>query len=264
MQAQPHYPGLRASRSFRRMIELDEVTKSYRTGALGMGGRIRALDGVTLQIEPGTACGIIGLNGAGKSTLLRLLMGYLRPTTGRVLIEGVAPRSYVQRTGVAYVAERISIPRGWTVRGALRAYAMLGNLGEDAFDRVELAIERLGLSPLAERKVGALSKGNLQRLGIAQAILADRRLMILDEPTDGLDPVWIFELRQILSDWMADDPTRVLLLTSHNLHEVERLSNRVVLLHNGRIAGELTPGKDGVDLEEAFLARVHALEEGRP
>ena len=164
------------------MIHLESVVKNY-------GRRVRALDGVTLDVAAGSALGIVGLNGAGKSTLLWLLLGYVNASSGAARIDGLAPREYAQRRGVAYVPERVAIPRGWTVRVALMAYAMLDGLGSEARDRVEYALSRLGLAPLADRKVGALSKGNLQRLAIAQMLLAPRRLMVLDEPTDGLDPV---------------------------------------------------------------------------
>jgi ABC-2 type transport system ATP-binding protein len=247
----------------RPMIELRDVTKSYRAKSLPAGREgVRALDGVTLDVEPGSAVGVVGLNGAGKSTLLRILLGYLRSTSGTVRVGGLPPRAYVQRHGVAYVPERVAIPGRWTVRGALRAYAMLGDIGDDAWNRVDGAMDRLGLLPLADRSVRALSKGNLQRLAIAQALIGDRRLMVLDEPTDGLDPVWIAELRSIITEWLSANPERILVLASHNLAEVERVTRRVFLLHNGRLAGEVTPTESGT-LEEQFLGRVGSLEAAR-
>jgi len=246
------------------MIQLTDLSKEYRTGWPGRASRVRALDSVNLGISAGTTLGIVGLNGAGKSTLLRLLLGYIRPTSGEVTIEGVPPRSYVERQGVAYVPEKVTIPRSWTVRGALRAYAMLGEIGADAWDLVEAAIQRLGLQGLAERPVGTLSKGNLQRLAIAQALLGDKRLMVLDEPTDGLDPVWIVELRSVIEEWRAAEPARIVILASHNLPEVERVANRVLLLHNGRAEGDLMSGDGGGELERHFLQRVSDLSEARP
>jgi ABC-type multidrug transport system ATPase subunit len=245
------------------MIELREVVKAYRNGWGPRTPPVRALDGVTLSVAAGTALGLVGLNGAGKSTLLRVLLGYAKPTTGEARIGGLAPRAYVEREGVSYVPEQATVPRGWTVRSALRAYAMLAGLGDDAWDRVEDALGRLGLQELAQRRVGALSKGNLQRLAIAQALLADRQLMVLDEPTEGLDPVWTAELRSIIGAWLAADARRILILASHNLGEVEKLADRVLLLHNGRIGAELTVGKEAGQLERAFLARVAELEAAR-
>ena len=242
------------------MIQLENVVKDYRGPGLGLRGKpVRALDGVTMRVAAGTALGIIGLNGAGKSTLLRLLLGYLRPTSGSARIGDLDPRAYAERNGVSYVPERVAIPPHRSVRRALEAYAMLGDAGEDAQERVDSALARLGLADLADRRVGALSKGNLQRLAIAQTLLAERRLMVLDEPTDGLDPVWIAELRRIVADWRAADRDRVLIVASHNLPEVERLADRVVVLHEGRVRQDmmLAPGDAGApSLEDRFLRLV--------
>ncbi len=246
------------------MIELREVSKSYPGSWFWPGSPVQALDGVDLTIQPGTAVGVVGLNGAGKSTLVRLILGYIRPTVGSATIGGVAPRAYVEEHGVAYLPERVTIPRHWSVREALRAYAMMGGLGDDAWDRVEAAMARLGLESLANRRVATLSKGNLQRLGIAQVLLGDRQVMILDEPTDGLDPIWLAELRGIIAQWRRDREGRIMILASHDLSEVERLTDRVLLLHNGRIDGDLGEKGPPGTLEERFLARVAALEEGRP
>jgi ABC-type multidrug transport system ATPase subunit len=141
----------------------------------------------------------------------------------------------------------------------MEAYAMLGDAGVDAAERVEAALARLGLSSLAERRVGTLSKGNLQRVAIAHTLLAERKLMVLDEPTDGLDPVWIAELRKILATWRAADPERVLVVASHNLPEVERLTDRVVVLHEGRVREEIPLGAErrgAPSLEDRFLRLV--------
>lgn len=230
------------------MIRLAEVSHTYRTLWRPSAG-VRALGGVTLDVAPGTAVGFIGMNGAGKTTLLRLLLGYLRPGAGTVTIDGLDPRAYVQRHGIGYVPERVAIPRGWTVEGALRAYAMMGNVGADADARVEAALARLGLRELSGRRVGALSKGNLQRLAIAQAIVCERQILVLDEPSDGLDPVWIAELRQILADWRAAESRRVLVIASHDLTLIEHLADRVVVLHAGRVLAEL----DGSQIQTGAL-----------
>lgn len=239
------------------MIRITELSKTYDASAGRGGGVVRALDAVSLQVAAGSALGVIGLNGAGKSTLLRVLLGYIRPSGGEARIRDLSPREYVERHGIAYVPERVAIPPQWTVRGALTAYAMLGNLGVDAAGRVEAAMRRLGLEELAGRKVGRLSKGNVQRLAIAQALLGERELMVLDEPTDGLDPVWIAELREIVAEWRAADPTRVLIMASHNLPEVERLTDRVVVLHAGRVLERLELGSGAPPhLESTFLRLV--------
>jgi ABC-2 type transport system ATP-binding protein len=239
------------------MIELRNITKLYRAP---LAAPVRALDGVTLRVATGSVLGVIGLNGAGKSTLLRLLLGYVQPTEGEATIAGLPPRVYAERHGVAYVPERVAIPGWWTVRGALRAYAMLGHLGDDAWDRVEAALGRLGLEPLAERRVGRLSKGNVQRVAIAQALLGDRKLMVLDEATDGLDPVWIAELREIVAEWRAADPERTVVLASHNLPEVERVADAVLVLHAGKARERIEDAGGEGGLEARFLRLARGWE----
>jgi ABC-type multidrug transport system ATPase subunit len=212
------------------MIRLEEVSKEYGL----FGRRVPALDAVSLDVPRGASIGIVGPNGAGKSTLLRLLLGYLRPTSGALRIDGLAPREYVERFGIAYVPERPAVPPRWTVRHALHAFAALGDV-EPWRDRVAGALADLGLEPVAERRIGALSKGNLQRLALAQALMGDRSILILDEPTDGVDPEWRARIRELLGRWRAADPDRLLLFASHDLDEVERVADRVVVLLDGRI-----------------------------
>jgi ABC-type multidrug transport system ATPase subunit len=212
------------------MIELQGVARDY-----GLRRRrVRALDGVTLHVPAGASVGIVGPNGAGKSTLLRLLLGYIRPSAGTVLVDGVEPRAYAERHGIGYVPERPAIPPRWTTRRALHAFAAMGDV-EPWQERVSAAMRDLGLDAVAERRVGALSKGNLQRLTLAQALMGDRKLLILDEPTDGVDPEWRARIRDVLRGWRAADPARVLLFASHDLDEVERIADRVVVLSDGRV-----------------------------
>ncbi|MBV9774151.1 MAG: ABC transporter ATP-binding protein [Gemmatimonadetes bacterium] len=221
------------------MIELSEVVKEYRAPPWRAAeGRVRALDGISLRVEPGTALGIVGPNGAGKSTLIRILLGYLRPSSGTVRIGGVAPRAYVERHGIGYVPESVAIPPRWTTRGTLEGFAALGDL-PDAGARVDATLELLGLTALARRRVGALSKGNLQKLSLAQALLAPRRLLLLDEPLNALDPVWVARLRGVLADWRAADPERIMLVVSHNLNELERAVDRVAVIAGGRVRAVL-------------------------
>lgn len=243
------------------MIRFEAVVKEYRGTGGAFARPVRALDGVSLRVAPGECVGLVGLNGAGKSTLLRVLLGYARPTSGEVEVDGLTPRAYVEKHGVAYVPERVAIPGWWTTRGALEAYAALGDVGADTDARVDAALDRLGLAPLSDRRVDALSKGNVQRLAIAQALLADRQLMVLDEPTDALDPVWIARLREILGEWRAADPTRAVVLASHNLAEVERLATRVLVVHRGTIREELPiEGEPAGALERRFLELVAGWE----
>lgn len=238
-----------------RMIHLQEVTKDFAAWRARLRRRhIFALDGISLDVPAGTAMGIVGPNGAGKSTLLRLLLGYLRPTRGAVRIGGLSPRAYAERHGIGYVPERVAVPPRWSVRQALRAYAALGEV-EPASERVDDGLRRMGLVDVADRQAGALSKGNLQRLAIAQALLGDRAVMILDEPTDGLDPQWTARLRDALAAWRQARPERVLLFASHDLDEVERIADRVVVLGNGRV-------RQMIDLRGAANAAAYQIDLG--
>jgi len=212
------------------MIQLSGTVKEY-----GLWRRrVRALDDVTLRVEPGSSLGVVGPNGAGKSTLIRLLLGYLRPTSGTVRVDGQPPRQFAERHGIGYVPERPAIPTRWTVSHALEAYAALGSV-DGWQERIAAVTDDLGLEPVREQRVGALSKGNLQRLTLAQALLGDRKLLILDEPTDGVDPEWRIRIRELLERWRAADPERVLVFASHNLDEVERIADRVAVLADGRL-----------------------------
>lgn len=232
------------------MIRLAKVSRVYRS----LPGRsVRALTDLSLDVPAGTILGLIGPNGAGKSTLLRLLLGYLRPTSGTITISDRSPRNYVQGKGIGYVPENVAIPPRWTVEGALRACAMLGNAGSDAQLRIDGALERLGLDSLRRRRVGSLSKGDLQRVAIAQAVLCDRDLLILDEPTDGLDPIWAAELRSIITEWHSASVGRTAIIASHDLAQIERIAHRVVVLRSGRVIADRPWTRGSPPLEELFL-----------
>src|SRR5690606_33189943 len=153
-------------------------------------------------------------------------------------------RRYVRRHGAAYLPERFRVPGEWRVRPALVALARLEGLRPDvAARRADEALQRLGLEPFADREVRTLSRGVLQRLGLAQALLGERELLVLDEPTEGLDPLWRIKLRAILEEQRAAG--RTILLASHDLAEVERVVERVVLLDGGRVREVFEPALAG-------------------
>ena len=213
------------------MIAFSGLGKSYR----GWRGReVRALSDFSLEIPQGEVFGLAGPNGAGKSTLIALLLGFLAPTEGGTLIDGKPPREFVERNGVGYLSELINIPAGWRVAAALKRYAILSGVPEsELVPRVEASIAQLGLEEHRGKKVRQLSKGNLQRLGLAQALLGDSRLLVLDEPTHGLDPVWTGKFRDIVDALRR--PNRIILIASHNLDELARLADRVGIMDRGRL-----------------------------
>lgn len=244
------------------MIRLMDVAKEF-GGPLARlrGERVRALDGVTLEVPPGAAVGLVGPNGAGKSTLIRLLLGYIAPSRGGVQVGGMLPRDYAERHGIAYVPDRVALPPSWTVRGALRAFSALGEVDRPS-ERIDRWMRRLGLAEIASRRVAALSKGNLQRLALAQALLGDRKVMILDEGTDGLDPEWVARVRDMLSEWRRADPERVLVFASHDLDEVERVAERAIVLAEGRVR-EVIDLRGGGGPVPAYRLEVEGADAGR-
>ena len=221
------------------MIELEGVSKLY--VSLFRRLRVQALADLTLSIPRGEVFGIAGPNGAGKSTMLSILLGYLHPTSGRAAIDGQKPRHYIERNGVSYLTELVAIPPRWTTESALKRFAAMSDLpGSVAGERVNQAIASLGLEEHRKKQIRQLSKGNLQRVGVAQALIAGSELVIFDEPTHGLDPVWTQKFRDIVNDLRS--PTRTIIIASHNLDELERLTDRVAIMSQGRLQRIVTAG----------------------
>jgi ABC-type multidrug transport system ATPase subunit len=241
------------------VIGLTQVSKTYRT--LITRREVRALTDLSLTLERGDVVGIAGPNGAGKSTMISLILGFVAPTAGVVRLDGRPPRAYIESTGVGYLPELVTLPPRWTVREALVRRAVLGgHAGRSRADSLMIA-ERLGLTEHLRKQVRQLSKGNLQRLGLAQALLDDSNLLILDEPTHGLDPLWTQRFRDLVLDLRR--PDRLILIASHNLDELERIADRVVILHLGRLQHVQVPGGgEGTQVWRLVLAGGGGLPEG--
>jgi ABC-type multidrug transport system ATPase subunit len=195
---------------------------------------VRAVDGVTLAVAPGEVVGIAGPNGAGKSTLIAMLLGFLHPDEGTVHVDGVAPRAFIEREGVAYLPELMTIPLQWTVESALDRLATLNGIAPaERLAARERVIDAVGIGEHRSKRLKALSKGNLQRLGLAQALLSERRVVVFDEPTHGLDPLWTARFRDLVAGLRR--PDRAIVIASHNLDELERLCDRVAIVDKGRV-----------------------------
>ena len=213
---------------------------ALRTAALGKRyGDLTALDGVEISVQPGEVYGFLGRNGAGKSTTIRLLLGLITPTSGHAEILGT--RVGGGRPGpwrrVGYLVDSATAYPDLTVRDNLEVSRLLhGVPGVAAIDEV---IERLDLGRFADRRAGTLSTGNLQRLALARALLHEPELLILDEPTAGLDPAGVVEVRELLRA-LASDRGVTVFLSSHILPEVERIASRVGIIHQGRLVTELS------------------------
>jgi ABC-2 type transport system ATP-binding protein len=231
-------------------FELRGVSKRY--------GRRFALEEVDLEAPRGACLGLLGPNGAGKTTALRLLLGFARPSRGRVRLHDRDPRQASAREGVGYLPERLVLPRSMSVRRFLELHGRLAGLEDLALARgVAVTLERCGVAEHAAERVDALSKGLAQRVGFAQALLGEPRLLLLDEPTSGLDPLGVRDAR----DWILAARARgaTVLVSSHRLSEVERTCDRVAILHRGRrvASGSLDElVRPGEDLEDAFVRAV--------
>ncbi|MGB8644244.1 MAG: ABC transporter ATP-binding protein [Anaerolineae bacterium] len=225
-------------------IETNGLSKLY--------GPVRAVEAVSLRVKPGEIYGFIGLNGAGKTTTIRALLGMIRPSAGsvRVLGEAVGPNGRGPWGRVGHMVEAPAAYPELTVRENLEIARRLHALADpDATGRV---IERLGLAAYANRKAGVLSTGNLQRLGLARALLHAPELLILDEPANGLDPAGVVEIRELLAS-LAHAQGVTVFMSSHILTEVDRLATRIGIIHKGHLIKEL-------DAEQLEALRSHRLE----
>ncbi len=213
------------------MIVLRNVGKTYRSL---FGAGTRAVSDVSLEITRGEVVGIAGPNGAGKSTLIAMLLGLIDATDGEITIDGVPPRTFVEREGIAYLPELMTLPLHWRVVETLKRMAALADIPPaERPAAIERVIDAVGIAEHRGKRLKALSKGNLQRVGLAQSLLAERRVTIFDEPTHGLDPVWTAKFRDIVGGLRR--PDRAILIASHNLDELERLCDRVAIFDHGRI-----------------------------
>ncbi len=212
------------------MIEARNLQKSY--------GRVHALSGVSFDVPPGQVTGLLGANGAGKSTTIRIITGYTAPDAGWVRVKGIhASRDPIRvRQHVGYLPESAPTYGEMPVEALLRFRASLHGLrGNDRRRAVDEAIDTCVLQSVRRRRVGGLSKGYKQRVGLATAILHDPAVLVLDEPSNGLDPEQITETRSLIRR-LAEG--RTVLVSSHILPEIERTCDRVVILAHGRPCAE--------------------------
>lgn len=210
-----------------------DLQKTY-SPLFGRGGQ-RALAGVNLAVERGAAFGLIGPNGAGKTTFIKALLGIVRPDSGEVRVLGGDPEDPRIRARIGYLPERLHLPQSLTPLAFLQSVARLKGLRATAAELGGL-LERVGLADAIGRKLGGFSKGMRQRAGLAAALVGRPELLILDEPTDGIDPLGRVEIREILAAELARGAT--LFLNSHLLAETERICTRIGILSEGRILRE--------------------------
>lgn len=214
------------------MIELNNLTKYY--------DNFRALNNINLKVEKGEILGLLGPNGAGKTTAMRILSCFIPATSGTAKVAGydVFEDSIEVRRRLGYLPETPPVYMDMTVESYLEFVGKIKELkGSERQKRIEIVLERLGLTTNRDRIIGTLSKGYRQRVGLAQAMIHNPEVLILDEPTVGLDPNQIIEIRSLIKD-LANDHT--VILSTHILSEVSASCNRVVIINEGEIVAEDT------------------------
>lgn len=216
-------------------IETDGLTKIFRSG--WSKREVRAVDGISLRVARGTTFGLLGPNGAGKTTFVKMLLSATHPTAGRASIFGQDSRRPAARVPIGYLPENHRFPTYLTGAGMLDFYASLSGMSAaQRRTRVPELMEKVGLDKWGPIRLGKYSKGMLQRVGLAQALMHSPSLLVLDEPSDGVDPIGRKQIRDILHELEAQGVT--IFLNSHLLVEVELFCRDVAIINRGKVAAE--------------------------
>src|SRR5438477_6530542 len=214
------------------VIEFERVTKTYRK-LLG-GQEVLALAQVSFSVAPGEVCAFLGPNGAGKTTSISILMGFLYADWGRIRVLGCEPGDVRAKQKIGFVPENFAFYKHLNAEKLLRFHAKLAGVAEEkATPLIRDLIARVGLNGFEKLKIGRYSRGMVQRLGIAQSLLADPELLILDEPTSGLDPSGRKQVRDLMLSLKAAG--KAIFLSSHLLSEVEQICDQAVIIDRGRV-----------------------------
>ncbi len=248
-------------------LRFEAVSKRF-SAAPGRGGPVTALADFSLTIAPGETIGLLGANGSGKSTALKIALGLVRPTTGGCWVGGDLAGSRAARAQMGYLPEQGGVVTHLPAAAALAWAGWRSGLDRAAANRraAEL-LERVGLSGAAQRTVATFSKGMALRLGLAQALMADAPLLLLDEPFAGVDPMAVRELEALLDQLKQAGKT--ILLTSHLVERTARFCDRLVMLDRGRVVAMGRPEDFGAaaavvsPLEEVFVRQAMAGQEAR-
>jgi ABC-2 type transport system ATP-binding protein len=224
------------------MIDCKGLTKEY--------GPLRAVDDLSFSVAPGEVLGFLGPNGAGKSTTMRIIAGFISPTTGQASVCGydVEKEPLEARRRIGYLPEGAPSYPEMTPLSFLNFVADIREMaGERRKQRLDEVIGLLHLDPVLDQSIDTLSKGFKRRVGLAQAILHDPQVLILDEPTDGLDPNQKFEVRQLISSMASN---KIVVISTHVLEEVDAVCNRALIIAHGRILADDTPA--GLEARSRF------------
>jgi len=226
------------------MIVVENISKNY--------GTQKALNNISFSVQAGEVVGLLGTNGAGKSTLMKILTGYLSPTFGSAKINNfdVVKQSLEVRRIIGYLPENNPLYNELFVKEYLQFIGNLHGLGNKLRKRIDEVIEQTGITAEQHKKIGQLSKGYRQRVGLAQALLHEPSVLILDEPTTGLDPNQILEIRQLITELGRE---RIVFFSTHILQEVEAVCNRIIIINKGEIVADTSSQAIGdTSIEQLF------------
>ncbi len=217
------------------MIELQELQKSY--------GALQAVRGISFQVRPGEVLGFLGPNGAGKSTTMRMITGYIEPTAGEISVmdHDVVANPLKAQALIGYLPEGAPLYGEMTVSAFLKFVgAVRGLKGQELEQRFNQVTSQVSLRKVLQQPIETLSKGYKRRVGLAQALIHDPQVLILDEPTDGLDPNQKHDVRELIQNLSKD---KIVIISTHILEEVEALCSRVVIIAKGQIVADSTPAE---------------------
>ena len=197
-------------------------------------GQQKAVNNISFEISAGEITGFVGPNGAGKSTTMKIITGFISPSSGTVFINNldINTHSLAIKKHIGYLPENNPLYTDLYIKEYLKYVAGIYNLGKQTNSRIDKVIQQTGLTNEVNKKIGALSKGYRQRVGLAQALIHDPNILILDEPTSGLDPNQIIEIRNLISEIGKE---KTVLLSTHLMQEVEAICNRIIIINKGEI-----------------------------
>ncbi len=244
--------------SDKAVIQLEQVTRIFRD--FWLRPTVKAVDGLDLAVQRGETFGLLGPNGSGKSTTIKMILGLLSPSSGKVELFGLPPRTVAARAKLGYLPELSYLHPFLTARETLAYYAGLCGLSRAvARERADELLQMVKLTDVASRPVAGFSKGMARRVALASALIGKPELLILDEPTSGLDPVSTREVKLLIRALAKNGMT--ILMTSHLLADAEDVCDRVMILNRGRAVAEGKVAELGESLEDFFLAKVGDADE---
>jgi ABC-2 type transport system ATP-binding protein len=240
-----------------KAIIAEELIKVYSNSK----SSVRALDEVSFDITQGQICALLGPNGAGKTTLVKILLGFIKPTSGLITIFGSSPEEAKFKTSIGYLPETFVVSSNFTVLSFLKYLGELSGLSSKLLaNRIEELLNLFSLTEVKEKKINTLSKGMLQKLLFAQSIIHNPDLLVLDEPTEGLDPEGRRIIRKILLDLKEEGKT--IIINSHLLSEIELLADSIIILKKGKLIvkgglSELLPPDQTFEIYFSYLPEIN-------